>query len=595
MEEQQQLYPRIVELITCRLSVERRQANVKSFTVKAINFNQSDSEALLSQLRDANGDFIGPHLEFLTIENDSLSHIQLSSSFIIPLPISHPPDSPVMCDKRPAVSLDAYRRVNSGSPFPSEDLQSHLAQFSRMKLIRTKKKRIVKSPEMEISASPIASSVAGPISSSSASLCVSPKKNSSIISGERSPIEIHFCGKDVINSSPETSSIARPLPIRKAAAKPANSSPLASPTGQSLLLSPDLLSSLQAYRGKRRSSFQGSLVGSYEESILNGRLSAPPSKPIEFHCQIGVLAMGKTEKRLRCPPHVVIPFSASFYEWQQSRNNNSNKRSSLPSDKSKDRPADQAGREMRTNSLQPTSNTLFTSIADELGTPFVGVVDLEWGLGPGNGFGYAFMNGDSSAVTNLPPHRSPDDPIGYWQIPVKGQLQLLVKNPNKAAIKVFLIPYDLQAMPPSTKTFLRQKSLETLPADGSIEKGPLRYAAHLQFACLPALASPGNDDDDLSSIISPLSSLSTSPASSSTAFPLSTTRSTSSSSSSSRRKHLRYFLCKSIRLVFGQRASETGENLQVVYEMPDGRFPSGTCAPVDPSLRYLPLSSPPFL
>src|SRR5690606_11486341 len=57
----------------------------------------------------------------------------------------------------------------------------------------------------------------------------------------------------------------------------------------------------------------GSFVGSYEESILNGRMSTTPSKPFMFVANIGVLGIGKCKAALRCPPHIILPFSAYFY------------------------------------------------------------------------------------------------------------------------------------------------------------------------------------------------------------------------------------------------------------------------------------------
>jgi hypothetical protein len=69
---------------------------------------------------------------------------------------------------------------------------------------------------------------------------------------------------------------------------------------------------------KRRKSFCndlfGSFVGTYEESILNGRVSTLPSKPIEFVSEIGVFGRGACKAALRCPPHAIIPFAAYFYQ-----------------------------------------------------------------------------------------------------------------------------------------------------------------------------------------------------------------------------------------------------------------------------------------
>lgn len=97
---------------------------------------------------------------------------------------------------------------------------------------------------------------------------------------------------------------------------------------------------------------------------------------------------------------------------------------------------------------------------DELSTPYVGNVDLESGL-----------TGD----------RYKKWPGGY-RLPPKGQLQIVIKNPNKTAVKFFLLPYDFSDMPPNTKTFVRQKSYSAPDASGQ-SKSALRYAIHVQVCC----------------------------------------------------------------------------------------------------------------
>jgi hypothetical protein len=57
-----------------------------------------------------------------------------------------------------------------------------------------------------------------------------------------------------------------------------------------------------------------SFVGSYEESLFLGRLSTSPSKPITFVCDIGVLATGKSRPSLKCPTHLILNFSAYYYQ-----------------------------------------------------------------------------------------------------------------------------------------------------------------------------------------------------------------------------------------------------------------------------------------
>ncbi|KAI9347144.1 hypothetical protein BD770DRAFT_396013 [Pilaira anomala] len=164
----------------------------------------------------------------------------------------------------------------------------------------------------------------------------------------------------------------------------------------------DLAQHQQQHHHQRRNSLTGDvhqrcLVGSFEESLLSGRMSSMPSKPITFHCQIGVLGLGDCKPSLKCPPHCSFVFPAMFFKLGQEEEGN---------------------------------------------TPYVGTVDVKE---PG------------------------------YRIPPKGQLQVVVKNPNKTAVKLFLIPYDFTDMPKNTKTFLRQKSY-------TIDTPKLlRYAIHLQI------------------------------------------------------------------------------------------------------------------
>lgn len=146
----------------------------------------------------------------------------------------------------------------------------------------------------------------------------------------------------------------------------------------------------------------GSFVGSYEESILNGRMSQTPSKPLDFTASIGVLGKGDCKTSLRCPPHLTLPFPAYFY-----------------------------------------SET----------SPYVGQIDVE------------------QTEEEKSTHKR-----GY-RIPAEGQLQIIIKNPNKTAVKLFLVPYDVRDMPASSKTFFRQKHYDVVDGDR------LKYAIHVQICC----------------------------------------------------------------------------------------------------------------
>jgi hypothetical protein len=148
-------------------------------------------------------------------------------------------------------------------------------------------------------------------------------------------------------------------------------------------------------------------------------MSTTPSRPVPFIAQIGVLSLHPgTHARLRCPPHLSVPFPAVFYSVQDY-----------------DSPS-----------------------------PYVGTLDIPAAIAAKR------LSSPSSPLVSKPL------PVEGYRIPQRGQLQIIIKNPNKTAIKLFLIPYDLSDMPPRTKTFLRQKSY----ADDI-----LRYAVHIKI-CSPS-------------------------------------------------------------------------------------------------------------
>ncbi|KAK7697533.1 hypothetical protein SLS64_013475 [Diaporthe eres] len=79
-------------------------------------------------------------------------------------------------------------------------------------------------------------------------------------------------------------------------------------------------------------------------------------------------------------------------------------------------------------------------------------------------------------------------PGGSYRIPEKGQVQIIIKNQNKTAVKLFLVPYDLEGMEPGTKTFIRQRCysaggpiVENLPSTN--DRPTLRYLVHLHICC----------------------------------------------------------------------------------------------------------------
>jgi hypothetical protein len=110
--------------------------------------------------------------------------------------------------------------------------------------------------------------------------------------------------------------------------------------------------------------------------------------------------------------------------------------------------------------------------------------------------------GSPPLASTLPP---PPHYPGY-RVPPVGQLQILVKTPT-AAIKAFVVPYDLRALPVGGRLLIRERTYvgcvasnssssaapnSPTPASPTISprvpdspRETLRYAVQLQFACTP--------------------------------------------------------------------------------------------------------------
>ena len=294
----------------------------------------------------------------------------------------------------------------------------------------------------------------------------------------------------------------------------------------------------------------GSFVGSYEESLLSGRMSSLPSKPLTFDAELGVLGLGKCKSSLRCPPHVNFTFPAHFYSLE--------------------------GAAEKEGKVSP-------------GTPYVGTIDVE-------GHYLDMLFTDQMGALHLlpkpaaysvglsPPPPTPSFP-GY-RIPPKGQIQLVIKNPNLTAVKLFLVPYDLSDMPAGTKTFIRQKSHVVSPGPGndassaaasvkgqtassstsplrsqqhnhsrrSVGRETLRYAVHLQFCALPSSRSAKGRATEPAFSIGGLDRL----------------NHPRKGEDGEAKGRPQIYLHKHIRVVFAARVPDSSEQLRVVTETPGG-------------------------
>lgn len=297
--------------------------------------------------------------------------------------------------------------------------------------------------------------------------------------------------------------------------------------------------------GTRRPSISESpiqhahMVGSYEESILRGRMSTTPSKPLNFVAQIGVLGKGDCSSKLRCPPHAHIPFPAVFYSYGS---------------------ADRQG----WSSDQPS--------------PYVGLVDLENNLPSAEpapekrrqrfeerlqasksnegSRASSQTRGEDDSVTEAQAIRrirqkqkrrsgSPKAPPGgSYRIPRQGQLQIVIKNPNKTAVKLFLVPYDLSDMEPGQKTFIRQRSYSA----GPIVDMPLSSRNNLGTNRPEAAISTSDDPHERPTLRYLLHLHICSPSKG------------------------RFFLYKSIRVVFANRVPDGKERLRNEIQLPEPRY-----------------------
>lgn len=281
------------------------------------------------------------------------------------------------------------------------------------------------------------------------------------------------------------------------------------------------------------------MVGSYEESILRGRMSTTPSKPLNFVAQIGVLGKGECSSKLRCPPHAHIPFPAVFYSYSSADGQGWQS----------DQPSPYVGLVDLENNLpsaEPAPEKRRQRLEDRLQLPLSNECSRA----------SSKTRAEDTGSTETPATRrirqkqkrrsgSPKAPPGgSYRIPRQGQLQIVIKNPNKTAVKLFLVPYDLSDMEPGQKTFIRQRSYSA----GPIVDMPLSSRSNLGTD-RPEASLPTSDDPNERPTLRYLLHL-----------------------------HIcspskgRFFLYKSIRVVFANRVPDGKERLRNEIQLPEPRY-----------------------
>lgn len=296
--------------------------------------------------------------------------------------------------------------------------------------------------------------------------------------------------------------------------------------------SPGFLRSRRTSYSETSPLHNASMVGSFEESILRGSMSTAPSKPLDFTAQIGVL--GKGNCKPKCPAHVIVPFPAVFYSWGGSVGSNQ-------SIGHGGEPSPYVGHIDLQSSLSPPEQRKGTTDHHV----------REQDAVPDSGHPYdggRLTGGDPGSSRKGKKRRRSPTPVqappgGSYRIPQQGQLQIIIKNPNKTAVKLFLVSYDLTGMESETKTFIRQRCYSTEHVDDALvalnstsihpglpsrldenntkKKPTLRYLIHLNICC----PSPG-----------------------------------------------RFYLYQHIRVVFANRVPDNKERLQNEIQVPQPRF-----------------------
>ena len=279
------------------------------------------------------------------------------------------------------------------------------------------------------------------------------------------------------------------------------------------------------------------MVGRYEESILRGRMSSLPSRPLDFVAQIGVLGKGACKPSLKCPAHVTVPFPAVFYNY-----------GSRPGNPTSDGPSPYVGLLDLENFLKPVERpgTSQSLRSDSPASDSPGASSL-------------MTQAESKAIRSSRRHRrrardsksrssrSPKaPPKGSYRIPQQGQLQIIIKNPNKTAVKLFLVPYDLTGMEAGQKTFIRQRSYSA----GPIIDMPLTSRTNLGTDRPEAAISHCEDPKDRPVLRYLIHLNICSPS------------------------RGRFYLYKSMRVVYANRVPDGKDNLRQEIQLPHPRYSS---------------------
>lgn len=207
------------------------------------------------------------------------------------------------------------------------------------------------------------------------------------------------------------------------------------------------------------------MAGSYEESLLSGRMSAPASHPIPFSLKLGVIETHEDSLgHVKMPKHISTQFEAVFYDHKLHNTGVPGKGGPYVGHVDLERlfvckNLDKIKCHLTQNSSKRT----------KLSQASLKLAFENNDFKEENDFGK--RNGFDNNITSLKRLRSTEWsekhfpsllsnkklPFPGYRIPAKGKIQILISNSHKTAVKVFLISYDVTDLEVNQRTFLRYK------------------------------------------------------------------------------------------------------------------------------------------
>lgn len=219
-------------------------------------------------------------------------------------------------------------------------------------------------------------------------------------------------------------------------------------------------------------SHKESLVGSYEESLLSGRMSAPSSPPVSFSMKLGVLGQGDDcPSSLKFPKHITTEFNAVFYDYDLHETGLPGKGSPYVGTVDLEtfymKKFVDTGK-VTLEEINLKKPEILERRKSSLVSPSYNRNASSNGVHKQNNISSVHASSSSSSLkhnsgkvkkssSNDKSCNSPLFPFPGYRIPPKGKIQIIISNPQKTAVKLFLIPYDVTCLQVKQKTFIRHK------------------------------------------------------------------------------------------------------------------------------------------